>query len=74
MSTEQQVKGYVPEQIPTLKPQRADGYQLLADGDQLRATGVSFWEKVQVVGTFLIGLGATLMGLSMIYTIATELL
>lgn len=62
MSDATAVKGFIPEQMNQVNEHRPA---------QIRAVGLTFWGKMQIVAGVLLGAGTTIIGLCMVYSIAT---
>ena len=58
-----QVKGFTPEQMPPFNLHRERG--------PVRAVGLTFWNKMEIVMGCLLGLGATLVGICMLWAMVT---
>ena len=62
MSDQATVKGFTPEQMAP--------FNLHRDKGPVRAVGLTFWDKAQIVMGTLLGLGATLVGCCMLWALA----
>ena len=58
------VKGFKPEQMSPVNMHRPY---------RVRAVGLTFWCKAQIVAAVLLGFGATTVGGCMVYSIAMEI-
>lgn len=56
------VKGFTPEQMPPINTHRPY---------HVRAVGLTFWCKAQIVAAVLLGVGATTVGVCMLWAMAT---
>lgn len=56
------VKGWTPEQMNKTNEHRPY---------HIRAVGLTFWSKMQIVAGVLLGAGTTIIGLCMLYSISS---